>query len=55
MRFTVVGYAVCLLICGYLLWSFDRASGNSVSQVVMSSVVLAFPAAIGAASARLIL
>jgi putative integral membrane protein (TIGR02587 family) len=55
VRFTVAGYGICLLISGYILWTFERTSGTSVPQAVMAIVVLSFPAAIGAASARLVL
>ena len=55
LRFTVVGYALCLLISAYMLWTFGRVDGVDNAQIVMATVVLAFPAAIGAAAARLIL
>ena len=55
LRYTVVGYAICLLISAYVLWTFGRVSGLAVEEIVMTAVVLAFPAAIGAAAARLIL
>ena len=55
LRFTVVGYAICLLISAYMLWTFGSISGIPVLESVMAVVVLAFPAAIGAAAARLIL
>ena len=55
LRYTVVGYALCLLISIYILWTFGRTTGLSLETIVMATVVLAFPAAIGAAAARLIL
>lgn len=55
LRYTVVGYAICLLISAYILWTFGRISGYTVDEIVMTTVVLAFPAGIGAAAARLIL
>ena len=55
MRYTVVGYALCLVISGYILWTFGRTTGLSLEASVMAIVVLAFPASIGAAAARLIL
>ena len=55
LRFTVVGYAICLLISAYMLWTFGRITGSPPTEIVMAVVVLAFPAAIGAAAARLIL
>ncbi|MES2563896.1 MAG: TIGR02587 family membrane protein [Pseudomonadota bacterium] len=55
LRYTIVGYAICLLISAYVLWTFGRISGSTVDEIVMASVVLAFPAGIGASAARLIL
>jgi putative integral membrane protein (TIGR02587 family) len=54
-RFTVVGYAIALLLCAYLLWTFGRLDGASGAAAVSQVVVLGFPAALGAAAARLIL
>lgn len=55
VRFTVVGYALALLVSYYILWTFGRTDGLSSHQNLMNAIVLAFPAAIGAAAARLIL
>lgn len=55
LRFTVVGYAVALLISLYVLWTFGRTEGTSVEEIMITTVVLGFPAALGAAVARLIL
>lgn len=55
LRFTVVGYAIALLISAYVLWSFGNLDGTSLQESVLAMVVLAFPAAVGAAAARLIL
>ena len=55
LRFTVVGYALSLLIAGYVLWCFGRLDGLGPTSMAMRVAVLAFPAAIGAASARLVL
>lgn len=54
-RFTVVGYALCLAISVYALWTFGRLDGLAPGPALAAVVVLAFPAAIGAASARLVL
>lgn len=54
-RLTVVAYALALLICAYVLWTFGRTDGLAFHEVLMEVVVLAFPAALGAAAARLIL
>jgi len=55
LRFTVVGYAVVLCISWYVLWTFGRTDGIAAAEIVMTTVVLAFPAALGAAAARLII
>lgn len=54
-RLTVVGYALALCISAYVLWTFGRTDGLHAVEVVHATVVLGFPAAIGAAAARLIL
>ena len=54
LRFTVVGYAVALLMSLFALWLFGRTDGEAWSQVVMMCV-LGLPGAVGAAAARLIL
>jgi putative integral membrane protein (TIGR02587 family) len=55
LRFTVVGYTVVLLISVYVLWTFGRTDATAPEGVMMATVVLGFPAAVGAAAARLIL
>ena len=55
VRFTVVGYAVALLMSLYMLWTFGRTDGMALQQIVSILIVLGFPAAVGAAAARLIL
>jgi putative integral membrane protein (TIGR02587 family) len=55
LRFTLVGYAVSLLVALYLLWTFGHLDGVSAGNGLRVVVVLGFPAAIGAAAARLIL
>ena len=52
--FTVPGYAIALLASFYVLWTFGRVDGNSVATVAGAMVVLGFPAAIGAAIARVV-
>ncbi len=52
---TVVGYAIALLISVYVLWTFGRTEGLSCTEMVRATIVLAFPASLGAAAARLIL
>ena len=53
--FTVVGYAIALVISAYMLWTFGRLEGMSAVETLKALVVLAFPAVIGAAASRLIL
>ncbi len=54
LRFSVAGYGIALLISLYLLWTFERTAGLSPMELVTSTVVLGFPSALGAATARLI-
>jgi putative integral membrane protein (TIGR02587 family) len=54
LRFTIVGYAVVLLISLYILWTFGRTEGMSWDELMAVTIVLGFPAAVGAAAARLI-
>lgn len=55
IRFTMPGYVIALGTSVYCLWSFERLTGMSASQIVSTVIILGFPAAIGAASARLVL
>lgn len=55
IRFTLPGYMVAMLISFYVLWTFGRLDDTAPTQILMSVIVLAFPGAIGAAAARLIL
>jgi putative integral membrane protein (TIGR02587 family) len=55
LRYSVVGYAVALLISTYVLWTFGRLDATSLDETVTTVLVLAFPASIGASAARLIL
>ena len=54
-RFTVVGYCIGLLISLYLLWIFGSIDGMSVGQAIQVTIVLGFPAALGAGAGRQIL
>ena len=54
-HFTIVGYTVALVVSLYILWTFGRTDGLTGSQVIEQTVVLGFPAALGAGAARLIL
>ncbi|MDX3925086.1 MAG: TIGR02587 family membrane protein [Shinella sp.] len=55
VRFTLPGYVVALAISFYTLWTFGRLDDTSVTEILLSVIVLSFPGAIGAAAARLIL
>ena len=55
VRFTLPGYIIAMLISLYVLWTFGRLDDVGPTQVLMSVIVLSFPGAIGAASARLVL
>ena len=55
MRFSLVGYALSLLVCAYILWTFGRLDDTGLGPILVVLIVLAFPASLGAAAARLIL
>lgn len=55
LRFTIPGYAIAALVALYLLWTFGRIEGTAAAQIVPTVVVLAFPGAVGAALARLVI
>jgi len=55
LRFTVVGYAIVLLISFYILWTFGSIDDMGFAEKVKVAIVLGFPAAIGASASRLIL
>lgn len=55
LRFTISGYAIALLISLYVLWTFGRSDGLTLHQLITAVIVLGFPAAVGAAAARLII
>ena len=54
-RFTITGYVIALGVSFYCLWSFGRNDGDDPFMILTQVVVLGFPAAIGAAAARLII
>jgi putative integral membrane protein (TIGR02587 family) len=54
LRFTITGYAIAVLVAFYLLWTFGRVDGTAATQVAQMVAVLAFPGAVGAALARLV-
>jgi putative integral membrane protein (TIGR02587 family) len=55
LRFTAVGYVIALAVSAYALWTFGRFDGVAPAEALKQAAVLGFPAALGAAAARLIL
>jgi putative integral membrane protein (TIGR02587 family) len=55
LHFSVVGYALVFLTSLYVLWTFGRLGGTSLYPIVVMTIVLSVPGALGAAAARLIL
>lgn len=54
-RFSVVGYVMALAVSAYACWSFGRFDELSPQQMLHATMVLGFPATVGAATARLVL
>ena len=54
VAFTAPGYGVALLVSLYMLWTFGRTDGVAPHEIATMTIVLAFPAALGAATARLV-
>ncbi len=55
VRQGLAGYGIAIIVSTYMLWTFGRTEGVSVYHIAMMVAVLGFPAALGAAAARLIL
>lgn len=55
IRFTLPGYIVAFAVSYYSLWTFQGLDDLAAIEIVLAVIVLTFPAAIGAAAARLIL
>lgn len=55
LRFTLVGYAIALLVCAYALWTFGQYEAGAYGTLLSGVVVLGFPATLGVAVARLVL
>lgn len=53
-HFTLPGYAIALLVGLFVLWTFGRVGDQGPAELVSIVLVLGFPAAIGAAAARLL-
>ena len=54
LAMTCVGYIIALSISLYILWTFGRTDGLTLAQLFKETVVLGFPAALGAGAARLL-
>lgn len=54
LHYTVPGYVIALAASLYVLWTFGRTDGAPSGEVLRLGVVLAFPGALGAAAARLL-
>ncbi len=54
LHFTIAGYGIALLVSLYVLWTFERTVDVGLPEIAMMTVVLGFPAALGAATARLV-
>jgi putative integral membrane protein (TIGR02587 family) len=55
LHLTLPGYSVVLVISAYVLWTFGRLDGLPALAALHLVIVLGFPAALGAATARLVL
>ena len=55
VRLTLPGYSLVLGISTYVLWTFGRLDGLPLLAALQLVLVLGFPAALGAATARLVL
>jgi putative integral membrane protein (TIGR02587 family) len=54
-NYTVAGYGVALAVSLYVMWTFGRIDGLPLGEVASMMIVLGFPAALGAATARLVI
>lgn len=54
VSYTIAGYGIALLVSLYVLWTFGRMDGADLTQIASMTAVLAFPSAVGAAIARLV-
>jgi putative integral membrane protein (TIGR02587 family) len=55
LRFSLAGYGIALMVSGYILWTFGRTDDTGLGEIAIMVVVLGFPAALGAATARLVI
>src|SRR5690554_4915165 len=50
LRFTSIGYLIAFIISIFMLWVFESTGDQSVHNMIKTTIVLAFPAGIGAAA-----
>lgn len=55
VHYSMSGYGIALLVSAYVLWTFGRLEAMPLDEIAMVVVVLAFPASLGAAAARLLI
>ena len=55
LAFSVPGYAIGLVVSAYVLWTFGRFDGVSLEEACAMTATLGFPAALGCATARLVI
>jgi len=54
LAYTIPGYGIALAVGLFVLWTFGRVDGTAYDQVAATMAVIAFPGALGAAIARLV-
>jgi len=54
VRYSFAGYAVCVASSLFLLWAFGRTDGVGIGELVEFTVVLSFPAVLGAGLAHFV-
>ncbi|HST37234.1 MAG TPA: TIGR02587 family membrane protein, partial [Allosphingosinicella sp.] len=54
LAYTIPGYGIALIVGLYALWTFGRTDATAIDQVAATMAVIAFPASLGAAMARLV-
>jgi putative integral membrane protein (TIGR02587 family) len=52
--YSIPGYGIALAVGLYVLWTFGRVDDTAIDQVAATMAVIAFPGALGAAIARLV-
>lgn len=52
---TLIMYAIALVSSAFMLWFFGRFTGMALEGIIAETVILGFPAAIGASAGRLLI